>query len=144
MAKVTAYDILGCDLTVAGIPIKDGLVSAAFQMEGDAFADEIGADGHVCVYATHENRCNVDITLKGSSEEHAKLSALHAAAKNATNGLAIVPLFFRDHNGTTSVGTHSAYIKKLPDKTFAASPGDVTWNLRAVLSAPLNAIIGGN
>lgn len=144
MARITAYDIAAVDCIVAGIPMKDGLVSVALAMEGDAFADEIGADGHVCVYATHESRCNVDITLKGSSEEHAKLSAIHAAARNATNGLAIVPFMLKDNNGTTVVATDGAYIKKLPDKTYGASPGDVTWNLRAVLNAPLNAIIGGN
>lgn len=144
MSRVTAYDIAGCDLSVGGIPLKDGLVSCAFVMAGDAFADEIGADGHVCRYATHENRCTVSVILKGSSEENAKLSALHAADVLATNGLGVVPLFFRDNNGTTLVATDKAWIMKLPDTTKAAAPADVTWTIRAVLSSPLNAVIGGN
>lgn len=142
--RLANYDIAACEFSLAGIPIKDGLVSAAFVMAGDAFSDEIGADGHVCRYATHENRCTISIILKGSSEENAKLSALHAADVLATNGLGVVPLLFRDGNGTTLIATDKAWIMKLPDTTKAAAPQDVTWTIRAVLSSPLNAIIGGN
>jgi hypothetical protein len=144
MSRFANYDIAACELIFGGVAIKDGLVSAAFVMAGDAFADEIGADGHVVRYATHENRCTVSVVLKGSSEENAKLSAIHAADVLASNGLGVVPLFFKDGNGTTTYATSAAWVMKLPDNTKAAAPADVTWTIRAVLNAPLNAIVGGN
>lgn len=144
MARVAAYDINGCELNIGGIAIKDGLVSFEIAPEGPAFADELGADGHVIRYATNEKRHTGTLTLKGSSEENAKLSALHGLDVGATNGAGIVPLFFRDGNGTSLIATDAAWITALPTKSFGASPGDCAWNIRCVLSSPLNAVIGGN
>jgi hypothetical protein len=143
-ARVAVYDLNGCELNVGGIAIKDGFVSFQLEMEGPAFSDEIGADGHVIRFATNERRATGTLILKGSSEENAKLSTLHGADVGATNGLGVVPLFFRDGNGTSLIATDSAWITQLAGKTFGASPGDCTWNIRCVLASPLNAIIGGN
>lgn len=144
MARVTTYDILGCDIIVGGIPIKDGLVSAEIAPEGAAFADEIGADGHVCRYATHEVRANLTIVLKGSSEENQRLSALHAADVQATNGAGVVPVLVKDNNGATLISTAAGWITQQGTKNLAASAGDITWTVRLVLSSPLAWIVGGN
>lgn len=143
-ARVAPYNINAVEFSIAGISIKDGLVSAEIAPEGPAFADELGADGLVCRYATNERRHTMNVTLKGSSEENAKLSVLHGLDVASTNGAGIVPMFLRDGNGTSLISTDSAWITQLPTKSFGASAGDCVWNIRCVLSSPLNAVIGGN
>jgi len=138
------YDINGCECNFAGIPLKDALVSVEISPEGPAFADDIGADGSVCRYATNERRATANVVLKGHSAEHAKLSALHAADVSATNGLGVAPFLFKDGNGSSLVATDKAWLLGMPAKTFAASPGDVTWAIRLVLTSPLNWVVGGN
>lgn len=138
------FDINGCDCVFAGIPLKDALVSVEITPEGPAYADDIGADGSVCRYATNERRATANVILKGHSDEHAKLSALHAADVSATSGLGVAPFLFKDNLGSTIVATDKAWIMGMPAKTFAAAPGDVTWAIRLVLSSPLNWVIGGN
>lgn len=138
------YNILGCQCIFALIPIHDAIVSVEITPEGPAFADDIGADGSVCRYATNECRATANVILKGHSNVHQQLSALHGADKSATNGLGVAPFLFLDGNGSSKVSTDKAWILGMPAKTFGASAGDVTWAFRLVLSSPLNWIIGGN
>jgi hypothetical protein len=138
------FDINGCQCVFAAIPLKDALVSVEITPEGPAFLDDIGADGSVCRYATNERRATANVTLKGHSDEHQKLSALHAADVSVTNGLGVAPFLFVDGNGATVVSTDKAWIMGMPAKTHGAQPGDVTWAIRLVLTSPLNWIIGGN
>jgi hypothetical protein len=142
--RLAVFDLTAYDIIVGGVPIKDGLVSAEVAPEGAAFADEVGVDGHVVRYRTGENRANLNIVVKGSSEENAKLSAIHAADVADTNGLGVIPTLVKDQNGTTLFATDKSWIVGLPAKSAAAAPGDVTWVIRLVLSSPLNAIVGGN
>lgn len=142
--RLAVFDLTAYDTIIGGVPLKDGLVSVEVAPEGPAFADELGVDGHVVRYRTGENRANLNVVLKGSSEEHAKLSAIHAADVAATNGAGVVPVLVKDNNGTTLYATDKGWIVGMPTKTAAAAPGDVTWVIRLVLSSPLNAILGGN
>lgn len=141
---MAVYDINGCDCILGGIPLKDALVSVEITPEGPAFSDDIGADGSVCRSATNERRATANVVLKGHSVEHAKLSALHAADVQEINGLGVVPFLFKDRNGSTIVSATQAWLMGMPAKTFGATPGDVTWAIRLVLSSPLNWVIGGN
>ena len=141
--SLAIYDIAAHDIIVGAIPVKDALVSATIAAEGDAFADEAGADGSVVRYATHENRATCTIVLKGSSKENAKLSALHALDKAAPNGAGVVPFLVRDNNGTTIIATDKAWIRAMPETARAAAPGDVSWAIRLVLDSPLNWVVGG-
>lgn len=138
------YDINAVEVVLAGIPLKDALVSVEITPEGPAFADDIGADGSVCRYATNERRARANITLKGHSAENEKLSALHAADVAASNGLGVVSFLLTDGNGASKIATDKAWIEGMAAKTFGQSPGDVTWAVRLVLSSPLSYIIGGN
>lgn len=138
------FDINGCDCVFAGIPLKDALVQVEVTPEGPAYTDDIGADGSVCRSATNERRATANVTLKGHSAEHAKMSALHAADVSATNGVGVAPFLFKDRNGSSLVSTDKAWILGMPAKTFAQQPGDVVWAIRLVLSSPLNWVIGGN
>jgi len=138
------FNINGCDCILGNISLKDALVSVEITPEGPAFADEMGADGTVCRYATNECRARANVTLKGFSKENAKLSALHGADKSEENGLGVVNFIFIDNAGSTKVSTDKAWIEGMPAKTFGSQPGDVVWPIRLVLSSPLNWIIGGN
>lgn len=138
------FNVIGCECIFLAIPLKDALVSVEITPEGPAFADDIGADGTVCRYATNERRATANVTLKGFSKENEKLSVIHAADVGATNGLGVGAFLFVDGNGATKISTDKAWLLGMPAKTFAAQPGDVTWAIRLVLSSPLNWIIGGN
>lgn len=138
------YDIKAVDLNIAGIPLKDAVVSFEIAPEGPAYADEAGADGSVCRYATNERRANCNVVLKGHSAENAKLSALLAADVSVSNGLGVVPFLLRDNLGTSLVATNKCWIVAMPSATFAQARQDVTWVFRLVLDAPLSYVIGGN
>lgn len=138
------FNINGCDCVLASIPLKDALVSVEITPEGPAYNDDIGADGSVCRYATNERRATAKVTVKGHSAENAKLSALHAADVSQTGGLGVVNFVFKDNNGTTLVATDKAWIMGMPGATFGQKREDVTWEVRLVLSSPLNWVIGGD
>ena len=137
------YDIAAHDIVIGAIPVKDALVSAEIAAEAEAFSDEIGADGHVVRYATHDPRATCTIVLKGTSKENVKLSALLGQDQAAPNGAGVVNFLVRDNNGTTLISTDKAWIRRRPTKTIAAAPGDVSWEVRLVLDSPLNWIVGG-
>lgn len=138
------FDINGADCVFAGIPLKDALVSVEITPEGPAFSDDIGADGSVCRYATNERRATAKVTLKGHSDEHEKLTALHAADVSATNGLGVAPFLFKDRNGATNIATDKAWIMGMPAATYGQKREDVTWEIRLVLTSPLNWVVGGD
>lgn len=134
----------GCELNIAGIPIKEGLVSFALAPEGDRFADDCSADGMVTRWDTGEVRHNGTIVLKGGSSENEKLSAIHAADCAVPNGAGVVTLKFSDEQGATTVLTDKCWIKALPTMTKAVNPEDVSWALRLCCETPLNVVVGGN
>lgn len=138
------YDIRACECNLAGISLKDQIVSYASTVEGPAYEDEAGADGGVVRYATNERRMTFTVTLKGSSVHNAELSALIIADESATNGAGVVPFFFKDGNGTTLISSSAAWLRQLPDKEHGQAPGDVAWEVRLVRDNPQQAIIGGN
>ncbi len=137
------FDLNACELNFGGLSIKDSVVSFEIVPEGDAYADEVSADGKSCSYPTGETRATLNLVLKGYSVHNAQLSAIHAADRSATNGVGIVPAFFKDGNGTTSV-VGTGRILALPGATFTNKREDVTWKIRLFLNAPLQYIVGGN
>jgi hypothetical protein len=138
------FDLNAVEVNVSGIPIKDGLVSFEVAPEGDAYADEVGVDGRGCRYATGETRASCNIVLKGFSEHHAQLSALHAADRLATNGLGVGTFLLKDGNGATIISASQAWIAAVPAMTMTSKREDVTWKIRMFLTSPLNPIIAGN
>lgn len=143
--RVVVYDSEAGDLIVSGIPIKDGRAEEFFtyEPEGDAFGDEIGADGHVVRYATHERRYKATIKLKGSSQENQKLTALHALDTNAANGLGIGPFIYKDNTGVTVLLGAQCWIVKAPPLGIGVKKADVEWPIR-IIASPVTSIIGGN
>lgn len=140
------FDAKNVTVVLADIPIKEGLAADGFltiSPEGDAFGDELGADGEVVRYATHERRYTVELTLMNSSKHHQQLSALHGADVNATGGAGIGAMFVKDNNGASLLAAPQCWIQKAPDLTFASERGTSTWTFRAV-SNPAAMIVGGN
>lgn len=144
MASLKVYNIRDCSLNLGGIDISEGLVSFSCEPEGEAFGDEISADGQVTRFATNECRVTCNLILKGSSSENEKLSAIHAADVAVTNGAGVFVLKFSDELGASVLTTDQAWIRAMPSKTFATSPEDVTWAIRAVAHTPLQFVVGGN
>lgn len=145
MARLAPFDNLNVSVTFAGISLEDGRSEDEFlsvEYQNDAFTDELGADGLVIRNATHDDRVDIDVTLKGSSLEHAKLSAIHNADRLSKNGAGVSTLVIRDAAGTTLLATSQAWVVKAPAMTFGTARGDMTWSLRAVVGP--DAIFGGN
>jgi hypothetical protein len=134
----------GCELSVGGIPIKEGLVSFAIAPEGDRFGDDVSADGMVTRWDTGEVRHNATLILKGASSENEKLSAIHAVDVSVGNGAGVVTLSFTDEQGATKILTPAAWIKSMPTMTRGTNPEDVSWAIRCVLDVPEQLIVGGN
>ncbi len=134
----------GCELSVGGIPIKEGLVSFAIAPEGDRYADDVSSDGMVTRWDTGEVRHNATLILKGGSSENEKLSAIHAADVSVGNGAGVVVLSFTDEQGASKVLTPAAWIKSMPTMTMGTSREDVSWAIRCVLDVPESFIVGGN
>jgi hypothetical protein len=137
------YNIKNCQLTVGGLPVKEGLVSFGVAPVGARFASDAGADGMVTRWDTNDPRHTCTLILKGGSKENQVLSAIHAADIATFNGAGVVLLSFVDEQGA-SIMLGNAWITGMPEKVFAASPGDVSWAFEAVFDSPLNFVIGGN
>jgi hypothetical protein len=144
MAALKVYNIRDCSLILGGINIEEGLVSFGVEPEGNAFEDEISADGQVTRHATNECRVTCTLILKGSSSENEKLSAIHAADVAVTNGAGVFVLNFSDELGASILVTDQAWIRKMSGKVFGVSPEDTSWEIRAVAHTPLQFVVGGN
>jgi hypothetical protein len=144
MAGLKVYDIKECTLNFGGVDIGEGLVSFQVEPEGDAFDDDSSADGMVTRWATHENRVNGTLILKGASSDNEKLSAVINADVSIGNGAGVVTINFEDQQGASVLVTDKAWIKRKAGKTFGASPGDTTWLIRIVADIPLGFVVGGN
>lgn len=145
MARFAVYDSEAVDLIVAAIPIKDGRADPFVEISavGDAYEDEIGADGHVVRFSTGERRYDVVVTLMGSSEENQKLAALHALDVNATNGAGVGAFLLKDNNGATLLAGPQCWVKRVPDTAKGKTPGTVAWQVRVIANAG-SMIVGGN
>ena len=135
------------------VTIKLGIIDLK-DMRADTFinvrADEEsfgvikGSDGSVTRYATHNTLMHVDVTLKRSSAENAKLSALHQLDRSTAGGAGVTTFLMKDANGTDLLGSSRAWISGFteasPGKDLA---GDVTWTITMqVLEGAY--ILGGN
>lgn len=143
--RFSVYDSKEVSCIVGAIPIEDGRADPFVEVSqvGPAYEDEIGPDGSVVRYATGERRYDVTVNLMGSSEENAKLSALHAADVNATNGAGVGAFLLKDSNGSTLLAGAQCWITQTPGASKGRGPGEVSWNIRVIADAT-SMIVGGN
>lgn len=152
MARTVNFDSNAVSVVFAGISLDDGRADPFFEIapNGEAYtAEGPGADGMIIRYSTNNDLHDVTLTLKGSSNAHAKLTAIHAADKIASRqsggggGAGVAPLLVKDNQGSTLISTDTCWITQAPNKSFGANPPDVTWNLQAVIP-PAGMLVGGN
>jgi len=130
----------------AGLSFKDGRADPFFKIQahGPAYTIEgPGADGLITRCGTNDDLYTISLSFKGSSSEHAKLSAIHIADRSQTNGAGVAPLMCKDGNGSTLIATDRAWIVGLPEEGFGITKPDVTWELMAVID-PGQFVLGGN
>lgn len=145
MGDFAVYDSSNVTLLVSDIPIKQGLADPFIKIswEGDAFDDDVGADGSVCRFATHETRFTAELTLKAWSEHNAVLSALHAIDTATPGGSGVGGFLLKDNNGSTVMAAAQCWIQAPPDPEFGKNRPDVTWKFRGRATRS-TMIIGGN
>jgi hypothetical protein len=146
VSRLAIYESRAVDVIFGGIPLADGRADPFFSIapQGPAYVVEgPGADGMITRCGTNNNLYTVTITLKGSSEEHAKLSALHIADRIATNGAGVAPLLVKDSNGSTLIATDRCWIATFNELAFGVTRPDVAWELHAIIE-PAGFILGGN
>lgn len=146
MARLAIYESSVVQVIFAGLSFKDGRAETFFKIapNGPAYTTEgPGADGLVTRNGTNNNLYRITLTFKGSSQEHAKLSAIHIADRQKSNGAGVAPLLCKDGNGSTLITTDRAWIVSIPEDGFGVSKADVSWELDAIIE-PGGFILGGN
>lgn len=126
--------------------LVDGRADPFFAIEqnGPAYVIEgPGADGHVARCGTNNDLYTITLSFKGTSAELAKLTAIHVADRQATNGAGVAPLLCKDANGSTVIMTDRAWITGLPSQSFGITKPDVSFELMAVIP-PGGFLLGGN
>jgi hypothetical protein len=130
----------------AGLSFSDGRSDPFFQIEpnGPAYVVEgPGADGHIAMCGTNDNGYKITLSFKGTSDAHARLSAIHIADRGQFNGAGIAPLLCKDASGSTLIMTDRCRIMGMPKQGLGITKADVEWNLYAVIE-PGGFIAGGN
>ena len=146
MSSFGLYRLTEVDVIFGAIAIKDnpadGYVTIAY--DADDFEEVIGADGSVTRYATENTMALVTITLKRSSSENAKLSAVRNADILTPGGAGVAPLTVKDKQGSSLFFAAQAWIRKMPDSGHSKDVGpDISWPIRAKVAKGAH-IIGGN
>lgn len=146
MPRLAVVNSNNVSLIIAAIPITDGRGDPFVSVEADEdqyTTDGTSADGHTIRAQTNNQLYTVTITLKGSSEHNAQLSALHAIDATVGNGSGIGGFFLEDGDGSTLMASDKCWLKKLAPKEFGVTPSDVVWE--AHVMAPVGTmIVGGN
>ena len=146
MSRLAIYESEAVTVVFGGLTLGEGRAEDFFSIEpaGPAYvAEGPGADGHVAFCGTNNNLYNITLSFKGTSEEHARLSAIHIADRTQTNGSGVAPFFVKDANGSTIIATDRARIVAMPTQTFGVTKGDVDWEFLAIIE-PGGFVLGGN
>lgn len=145
MSRFTIHDSENVSLIVASVPITDGRAEEFVTIEpnGPFFEEVIGADGHVCRYATHDTMWTMTVRLLDSSKHNQVLSALLAADVNAPGGAGVGGLLLDDKNGATKVASPHCWISEHPGVTKSKGVGTKEWKFR-FKATPATVILGGN
>lgn len=145
MARLTIYESKAVDVIFAGFPMSDGRADPFFSIapNGPAYVVEgPGADGHITRCGTNDDLYTITLTLKGTSNAHAKLSALHIADRSSANGAGVAPLLVKDGNGSTLIATDRCWIVQAPETEFGITRPDMAWEFHAIIP-PAGLILGG-
>jgi Bacteriophage KPP10, Structural protein ORF10 len=124
-----------------GIPIEGFAEDDWIDIEYDseAYQDQIGADGRVVRYRSHDRRATITFSLVATSPSNKVLSAMFNADLNTPNGMGVGPLLIRDKEGVTVFAGTEAWIQKLPKSTIGQRLSNREWKIRV---ARLEGMLG--
>lgn len=124
-----AYDPAQCIFTLGGIEIKGyapgSKIVATFP---ELYNKVVGLDGEVARGKTNNKTSQWKVSLLQTSVSNDILMAFFDADDAAPGGV-IVPLFFKNINGTTLITAASAWIMGLPELTLAGEVGVNEWTI---------------
>lgn len=146
MARLSIYESKAVSSIFGGLSLGDGRADPFFKItqDGPSYVTEgPGADGHVARCGTNNRLFHIEMTFKGTSSEHAKLTALHIADLEFDNGAGVAPLLVKDGNGSTLIQTSECWITGFPEQAHGITKPDVTWAFDAIIQ-PGGFILGGN
>lgn len=128
------YDSNQVTVIFGGYPISSGRADGEFvkiMKTTPTYSTKVGADGEVTRIRSNDGRVNVELTLTQTSTANDVLDAFLTADKVATNGISILPLYIRDHNGLTVFAAGQAWITGEPEVSFGKEDANRVWKLEA-------------
>lgn len=146
MSRLAVYESRAVEVIFGNYAVSDGRADPFFSIapQGPAYVVEgPGADGLVTRCGTNNNLFTITLTLKGTSQAHAILTALHVADRNSSNGAGVAPLLVKDGNGSTLIATDRCWIATFSELAFGVTRPDVAWELHAVIE-PGSMLLGGS
>lgn len=126
------YDPNAYDVIFAGILLNEGLAEDTFLTvvpDSAAFAKRAGVDGEVTRSRMANRMATATITLAQTSELNDRLSALHEADRDSSNGSGVASFEVVDRAGTTVGYATKAWIEQTPDMELAAEVSDREWTI---------------
>lgn len=124
-----AFDPAMCIFTLGGIEIKGyapgSKLTASFP---EVFTKVVGLDGEVARGKTNNETSQWKLSLLQTSVSNDVLQTFLDADKNAVGGT-IVPLFYKNLNGTTIITAASAWIVGPPEYSLAGEVGVNEWTI---------------
>lgn len=124
-----AFDPAQCIFTLAGIEIKGyapgSKITATFP---ELYTKVVGLDGEVARGKTNNKTSTWKVSLLQTSISNDVLMGMFAADDAAPGGV-MVPLFYKNLNGTTLITAVTAWVPMLPEHTVAGEVGVNEWTV---------------
>lgn len=125
-----AMDPAMCVFTLAGIEIKGWAEGTKLMATfPELFTMKVGLDGEVARGKTNNKTSLWKLSLMETSESNDVLSTLFLADDGAPAGT-VVPLFYKNLNGTTLITAASAWIVGWPEMGVEGEPGAREWTIQ--------------
>lgn len=135
MSGFATYTATQVSILIGGIPFDTLLGPDEFlriEKAEDDVVYEASADGGGTLNVTHNTEHTVTLVLKRVSPANLKLSGIYKAGRLLDQKVLIVPVVIVDRgsNGDLFVAD-KAWIKRLPDESYARQATDVEWAIGA-------------
>lgn len=133
MSGFAVYTPTQVNIIVGVIPIVSLFGADEFikiEKAEDDVIYEASADGGGTLSVVRGSEHTVTLTLKKTSPDNLKLSAMYKAGRLLSQGVLIFPLTILDSgsNGDLFV-TDKAWFKRIPDESYAKQAADCEWIL---------------
>lgn len=111
------------------------------QYDGDAYVDEVGADGTVTRSKNPDRRATVTLHLAQGSAVNVQLDAMLDSDMKAPGGAGVGAFQAQDLQGSTLLHAENAWVAAPPNPKFSAKPNVRDWKIRL---AKCEGTHGGN